>query len=131
MAGMITGPTAGVFMYVFGISLVEASASQSRGKQDFYRLDTRSASGTRIFPSPSDGSTASSSARICTKSTIVSCSRIGTVNFGTNLSIFDWLFRTGYRPAKREQAVFGISRLAATIHCKNSIQSRAHLSHLW
>ncbi len=30
-------------------------------------------------------------------------------NFGTNLSIYDWLFGTGYKPAKGEKLEFGIS----------------------
>jgi sterol desaturase/sphingolipid hydroxylase (fatty acid hydroxylase superfamily) len=30
-------------------------------------------------------------------------------NFGTNLSIYDWIFGTRYRPARGEEAVFGIS----------------------
>lgn len=30
-------------------------------------------------------------------------------NFGTNLSVFDWLFGTGYRPRRGEKAEFGIA----------------------
>ena len=30
-------------------------------------------------------------------------------NFGTNLSIFDWIFGTAYRPSRGEKAVFGIA----------------------
>jgi sterol desaturase/sphingolipid hydroxylase (fatty acid hydroxylase superfamily) len=29
-------------------------------------------------------------------------------NFGTNLSIFDWMFGTAYRPEKGEQIAYGI-----------------------
>lgn len=30
-------------------------------------------------------------------------------NFGTNLSIFDWIFGTAYKPAKGERIIYGIS----------------------
>ena len=30
-------------------------------------------------------------------------------NFGNNLSIYDWLFNTGYKPARGEKVVFGIA----------------------
>ena len=30
-------------------------------------------------------------------------------NFGTNLSVFDWIIGTGYKPARGEKAVYGIS----------------------
>jgi sterol desaturase/sphingolipid hydroxylase (fatty acid hydroxylase superfamily) len=30
-------------------------------------------------------------------------------NFGTNLSIFDWMFGTGYRPSKDETIVYGLA----------------------
>ena len=44
-------------------------------------------------------------------------------NFGTNLSIFDWLAGTGYKPAKGEMAIYGISGLKdETLRTYNTMQ---------
>lgn len=34
-------------------------------------------------------------------------------NYGTNLSIYDWLFRTAYKPRQNEEIVYGIYGLDA------------------
>ncbi len=108
MAGMITGPTAGVFMYIFGISLVEAVLLKAVASKIFtvWTLDPLKHSHIPVSLGWFDSFLISPHMHQIHHSKL---QPHWDRNFGTNLSIFDWLFRTGYRPAKGEQAVFGIS----------------------
>jgi sterol desaturase/sphingolipid hydroxylase (fatty acid hydroxylase superfamily) len=108
MAAMITGPTAGVFMYVFGISLVEAVLLKAVASKIFtvWTLDPLKHSHIPVSLGWFDSFLISPHMHQIHHSKL---QPHWDRNFGTNLSIFDWLFRTGYRPAKGEQAVFGIS----------------------
>jgi sterol desaturase/sphingolipid hydroxylase (fatty acid hydroxylase superfamily) len=108
MAGMITGPTAGVFMYVFGISLPEALLLKAVAGKIFtvWTLDPLKHSHIPVGLGWFDCFLISPHMHQIHHSKL---QPHWDRNFGTNLSIFDWLFRTGYRPAKGEKIVFGIS----------------------
>lgn len=108
MAGIITGPVAGIFMFLFGISLVEAVALKAVATKIFtlWTLDPLKHSHIPVGLGWCDGFLISPHMHQIHHSKL---ERHWDKNFGTNLSIFDWLFGTAYRPERGEKAVFGLS----------------------
>ncbi|CDZ64464.1 sterol desaturase family protein [Neorhizobium galegae] len=108
VAGVITGMFAGLFMFLFGISLVEAVALRAVASKIFtiWTLDPLKHSHIPVSLGWFDRFLISPHMHQIHHSKV---ERHWDKNFGTNLSIFDWMFGTGYRPEKGEKAVFGIS----------------------
>lgn len=108
VAGVITGTVAGIFMFLFGISLIEAVALRAVASKIFtiWTLDPLKHSHLPISLGWFDHFLISPHMHQIHHSKV---ERHWDKNFGTNLSIFDWMFGTGYRPEKGEKAIFGIS----------------------
>lgn len=108
ISGAVNGVPAGIFMFLFGFSLVEALALNAVASKllTICTLDPLKHSHVpvglgwfdRIFISPHMHQVHHSKVQAHWDK-----------NFGTNLSIFDWLFGTGYKPRRGEEVVFGIS----------------------
>lgn len=109
--GFLTGLAAGVLVSVFAISTAEALALSLVASKIFIiaTLDPLKHSHfpislgffDRVLISPHMHQIHHSKKRIHWDK-----------NFGTNVSIFDWLFGTGYKPVRGEQPVYGISGLS-------------------
>ncbi|MDM9625161.1 sterol desaturase family protein [Rhizobium sp. S152] len=122
MAGVITGAVAGVLIYLFDISLPEALLLKAVASKIFtiWTLDPLKHSHIpvglgwfdRVLISPHMHQVHHSKLQ-----------PHWDKNFGTNLSIYDWIFGTGYRPAKGEEVEFGIAGYSdATLQKFNTLR---------
>lgn len=105
---LLTGSLGGLFVYLYGITVVEALALSLVASKIFViaTLDPLKHSHHAI------GLGAFDRVLISPHMHQVHHSKIQDhwdKNFGTNLSIFDWIFRTGYKPRPGEEVVYGIS----------------------
>jgi len=108
VGGAFGGAIGGIFMFVFGFSLLETMALGAIGNKigALASLDAIKHShfpvdfgwGDRLLISPHMHQVHHSRQR-----------EHWDKNFGTNLSIFDWLFGTAYKPREGEVIVLGIS----------------------
>jgi sterol desaturase/sphingolipid hydroxylase (fatty acid hydroxylase superfamily) len=105
--GTISGMPAGVFMFYFGFSLPEVIVINAVSVQmlTLFTLDPLRHSHLPMGFGPLDYVIISPLMHQAHHS---SAEIHWDKNFGTNLSIFDWLFGTAYRPAKDEKFQFGI-----------------------
>ncbi|WP_442200839.1 sterol desaturase family protein [Rhizobium sp. RAF56] len=108
ITGIVTGPVAGTFMFLFAISLIEALALKTIASKIFTvcTLDPLKHSHIPVSLGWCDRFLISPHMHQIHHSKV---ERHWDKNFGTNLSIFDWLFGTAYRPDKGEKAIFGLS----------------------
>jgi sterol desaturase/sphingolipid hydroxylase (fatty acid hydroxylase superfamily) len=108
LVGFIVGTTNGLLMFLFNISFAEAmvlSAVQSK-MGNLWTLSPLKHSHIpvgfgwfdKIFISPHMHQVHHSKLQ-----------QHWDKNFGNNLSIFDWLFNTGYKPARGEKVIYGIA----------------------
>jgi sterol desaturase/sphingolipid hydroxylase (fatty acid hydroxylase superfamily) len=127
VAGVITGTVAGASMFLFGISLIEAVALRAVASKilTVWTLDPLKHSHIPVSLGWFDRFLISPHMHQIHHSKV---ERHWDKNFGTNLSVFDWMFGTGYRPEKGEKAIFGISGYSdASLQKFNTIKG-AYLS---
>lgn len=108
--GLLTAVPGGLFMFLFGLSVVEATSLSWVASKVFIllTLDPLKHSHLPISLGFFDKFLISPHMHQIHHSKVQAH---WDKNFGTNLSIFDWMFGTAYRPSRNEMPVFGISGL--------------------
>lgn len=107
-SGMLTAVPGGLFIFLFGITVTEAMSLSIVASRIFViaTLDPLKHSHHPISLGPFDRFLISPHMhQIHHSKTQAHWDK----NFGTNLSIFDWMIGTAYKPARGEKAVYGIS----------------------
>lgn len=109
--GLLTAVPGGLFMFLFGLSVVEATSLSWVASKVFIllTLDPLKHSHLPISLGAFDKFLISPHMHQIHHSKVQAH---WDKNFGTNLSIFDWMLGTAYKPGRGEKPVFGISGLS-------------------
>jgi sterol desaturase/sphingolipid hydroxylase (fatty acid hydroxylase superfamily) len=109
--GLLTAMPGGLFMFLFGLSVVEATSLSWVASKVFVllTLDPLKHSHLPISLGIFDRFLISPHMHQIHHSKVKAH---WDKNFGTNLSIFDWMLGTAYKPCRGEKPIFGISGLS-------------------